>query len=191
MDGDGLRAAINATEQPPLPDDDATRRASVALVFRPGPDLLMIKRAEHPGDPWSGHMAFPGGGLEGSETWLDAAIRECREELDLRLEDARVLGRLRPVVGPRLRKSRPTIQVQPYVFWMPQVGPLTPNEEVAEVHWFALSRFLQNEGRATFPFRWRGQELKMPCHRLDGRTIWGMSLSMIDDLIDRVRSFSG
>ena len=43
---------------------EAERRAAVAVVGRSGPsgdELLFIHRAEHPLDPWSGHMAFPGG----------------------------------------------------------------------------------------------------------------------------------
>ena len=29
-----------------------------------GPSVLFIERARHPGDPWSGHMAFPGGRVD-------------------------------------------------------------------------------------------------------------------------------
>ena len=40
-------------------------RAAVALVLRPGDagelELLLIKRADYEGDPWSGHVALPGG----------------------------------------------------------------------------------------------------------------------------------
>ena len=44
-----------------------TRQAAVAIILREGangPDMLFIKRAEKTGDPWSGHMAFPGGHLD-------------------------------------------------------------------------------------------------------------------------------
>ena len=40
------------------------KRSAVALILqvRDGQlHILMIKRAEREGDPWSGHMAFPGG----------------------------------------------------------------------------------------------------------------------------------
>ncbi len=186
-----ISRALRGTTRPPLPDPGPVRRAAVALVFRdsPGrwPQLLMIKRADAPGDPWSGHMAFPGGRVEQDENDAQAAIRESEEELGLRLEGAHRLGTLRPVIGPRLRKDKPTVHVQPFVFWVQGSPPLRPNHEVAEVHWFGLHRFLQDEGRATFPFSWKGSQLKLPCHRLDGRVIWGMSLSMIDDLVDRIR----
>ena len=196
MSPDRIAAAIRHTSRPPVDDHGPTRKASVALVFRPAtvgplPDLLMIKRAEHAGDPWSGHMAFPGGRAEGEEDALQAAVRETSEELALDLGPARVLGPLRPVVGPRLRRDKPSIYVDATVFWLEQIPRMTPNREVAEVHWFGLNRFMSDEGRATFPFTWRGNQVKMPCHRLDGRTIWGMSLSMIDDLVDRIRVLQG
>ena len=55
------------------------KRAAVAAVVRDrdeGAELLLIHRAEHPHDPWSGHMAFPGGRMDpGDDSELEAAIR--------------------------------------------------------------------------------------------------------------------
>jgi hypothetical protein len=40
-------------------------RAAVAIIVREAndaqPEILLIRRAERSSDPWSGHMAFPGG----------------------------------------------------------------------------------------------------------------------------------
>jgi len=179
-----------------LPDDPPKRvpgpppkkRAAVALVLRPGagpwPELLMIKRSEHPDDPWSGHMAFPGGREEASDpNLLATAIRETREELDLDLGPATRLGCVDPVYSPSVAKLR----VDAWVFALDDVPPLRPNQEVQSTHWFALDRFLRHEGRATFPFTWKGNKIAMPCARLDDCFIWGMSLRMIDDLLDRLR----
>src|SRR4029077_2882857 len=64
-----LRAALAARPGVRIDADDVRRLAAIALVLRPGvgvgmegdPELLMIKRAEAEGDPWSGHIACPGG----------------------------------------------------------------------------------------------------------------------------------
>ncbi|HXD48267.1 MAG TPA: NUDIX domain-containing protein, partial [Gemmatimonadaceae bacterium] len=68
-----------ANVQPP------TRRAAIALVLRASaaserhvePELLMIKRAETELDPWSGHIACPGGRMEPTDRDLEqTAVRE-------------------------------------------------------------------------------------------------------------------
>ena len=76
---------MNPADAPPA------RRAAVALVLRgpgdasgdgaEGPiELLFVKRAEWEGDPWSGHVAFPGGRHEPQdETLWDTAARETHE----------------------------------------------------------------------------------------------------------------
>ncbi|MGB5283894.1 MAG: NUDIX domain-containing protein, partial [Polyangiales bacterium] len=63
--------------------------AAVAMLLREGasgPEVFFIRRAEHPRDPWSGHMAFPGGRRDaGDATLLDTAMRETREEVGVDL----------------------------------------------------------------------------------------------------------
>ena len=75
------------------------KRAAVATILREGlegPEVLLIRRAENPRDPWSGHMAFPGG-REAPEDrdLLATAVRETHEEVGLDLQrSAHLLGRL-------------------------------------------------------------------------------------------------
>ena len=49
-------------------------------------------------------------------------------------------------------------------------------------------RFLAREGRGTFPYEWNGGTWELPCVRLDGTLIWGMTLRMLDDLLERVET---
>ncbi|EQC30748.1 hypothetical protein SDRG_11508 [Saprolegnia diclina VS20] len=98
---------LQATLQALSPTHLASRkRASVAALFRhaPGPDprlqLLFIRRCVNPNDTWSGHIAFPGGRTQPSETDVESAIRETREEIGLDLDRGfRLVGQLhdRPV----------------------------------------------------------------------------------------------
>lgn len=118
--------------------------------------ILFMKRAESPRDPWSGHVAFPGGRVEAGESDLEAAIRECREEIGLDLSDPtcfRLLGRLDDRVIRR--RNRPTLSLRPFVFM--QICFLTPAlclqpTEVAAVRWVSVDRLLSPDHRKTGRF---------------------------------------
>ena len=73
-------------------------RAAVAVVLGPTPEglqLLFIERAQHPDDPWSGHIAFPGGRIEADDPSPRAAAeRETLEEVGLDLSNAEYWGRV-------------------------------------------------------------------------------------------------
>jgi 8-oxo-dGTP pyrophosphatase MutT (NUDIX family) len=127
------------------------RHAAVAILLRPAGDsaeILFIKRAERDGDPWSGHLAFPGGRAEESDaSLLDVAMREAFEEvgIDAR-QGGRVLGRL-PTLRP-LSVRIPSVTVTPFVALAPSgVVPRIQPEEVAETFWMSLAA-LRNGGRA-------------------------------------------
>src|SRR5688572_27389789 len=81
-------------------DDPALIWAAVAIIIAPDPDaILLIRRAERAGDPWSGHMALPGGRREpGDLDLLATAIRETSEEVGIRLGSEQLVGTLEDVV---------------------------------------------------------------------------------------------
>lgn len=159
------------------------RLAAVAAVFGPRDELLLIRRSERPGDPWSGHMAFPGGHREPSDPSLRAAAeREAREELGLDLSPAVFLGAL-GVLAPLTRKGPRAVTVAPFVYALDAWPDYVLSSEVAGVHHIAFSRFIEGEGRGTFPYSWQGHDVELPCVNLDGAFIWGLTLRMIDDLV--------
>ena len=65
-------------------------RAAVAMIFREvedEPEILLIRRADREGDPWSGHIAFPGGRVDPTDISTQAtAERETLEEIGLDLQ---------------------------------------------------------------------------------------------------------
>ena len=79
-----LARALRETPGKAVSDDEPTSWAAIALILRMGalrePELLMIKRAEAEQDPWSGHVACPGGRREpGDHAGLPGARLICPE----------------------------------------------------------------------------------------------------------------
>ena len=132
-------------------------RAAVALILREGGsglEALLIRRAEHPRDPWSGQMAFPGGRSEPGDADLAAtAVREVAEETGLDLAHAgRLLGALDEVRA--MARLRPMdLSIQPYVFALHAPAEAFARAEVSSVHWVAPERLLDPAMSGTFSRR--------------------------------------
>ncbi|MCB9781011.1 MAG: CoA pyrophosphatase [Alphaproteobacteria bacterium] len=171
-----------------VPEEAELRRAAVAAVLCPEGRLLFIKRSEREGDPWSGHMAFPGGRVDPTDASVQAAaVRETWEEVGLDLaRHGRLVGRLDDQRSPQ-RRGPMSLVISPFVYRLDAEPPaLAPNHEVADVHWFSLQRLASDEGRGTFEMDWRGQTWVMPRIDLDGVRVWGLTLRMVEDLLERV-----
>lgn len=184
-------AATLRRHQPTRRDDlPLERKAAIAAIFREhaeGPQLLFILRAEHPRDPWSGHMAFPGGRVDpGDADPFAAAIRETREETGLDLDSqARLLGRLSEV-RTHLRVRSAPLSVVPFAFALAQPSDLSINHEVQEAMWVPLSFLLDRGNRSIMLWTRDAAPLPMPCYRFDGRVIWGLTLRVVDELLELI-----
>jgi 8-oxo-dGTP pyrophosphatase MutT (NUDIX family) len=186
MDGDDRLRALLA--RPPRRIEPVGGLAAVSVVLVPGevgPEVVLIRRAEHPADPWSGHIAFPGGRVEPhDEDALDAAIRETEEEIGLQLPRHAALGGLDDLAAVG---GRPGLVIRPFVFhWPGRLPRVVPNREVASVHRLGLDRLLRGEGRGSMAWVHQGVPLTLPCVQFDGQRLWGLTLRMVDDLLDRI-----
>ena len=188
-----LREALSAYAsdlEDPDPDSTEILQAAVALVVRGHVDLevLLIKRARREGDPWSGHMALPGGRRDPDDTSLrQTAVRETREETGIDLDELGAhLGRLVEVRpdSPHL----PDISIAPHVFGAPAETPArVASAEVEAVHWVPLAalRNPSNRGEVEIPLP-EGSRI-FPCLRVSDDIVWGLTYRILDDFLRRAK----
>jgi 8-oxo-dGTP pyrophosphatase MutT (NUDIX family) len=163
---------------------DARRRAAVAMVLHEragdsgGAEVLFIERARHPTDPWSGHMAFPGGRVDPEDTGPQAAAeRETREEVGLDLAGAEALGRLDdlragiPLVAPLILSA--------FVYRVDERRELRPNYEVQSAFWVPVAALLDPARHVG----WRWGPARVPgilVGEPDRHVVWGLTYQLLD-----------
>ncbi|MGA2198959.1 MAG: CoA pyrophosphatase [Nitrososphaerales archaeon] len=158
--------------------------AAVAVVIRrgaSGEEVLLIRRAERKGDPWSGHVAFPGGRVEAEDpSFRDAAAREAREEVGADLAaGARFLG----YMGP-FRTRRRGIRVVPAVFLLAGPVEVKPNSEVSSHAWVALQDLLGRRNRSTYSPVRGDDERRVPSFNIRGLQVWGLTERILSSLVE-------
>lgn len=188
---EGLRAALRekSRSSPSVAesgDPPGRMPASVAVVLRGkfDPELLLIRRAEAPGDPWSGHMALPGGRRDPSDADLLAtAVRETLEETGVNLrKEGELLGTLEPVL-PATRHLPPLV-IHPFVFALPGAVCARPaSPEVAETFWVSLSRLGCPSSAGTVEIPLGGGLRSFPCIRVGDHAVWGLTYRIVLELI--------
>jgi 8-oxo-dGTP pyrophosphatase MutT (NUDIX family) len=164
-------------------DDPSLIWAAVAIVLAPDPDaVLLIRRAERTGDPWSGHIALPGGRRETEDAdLLTTAIRETQEEVGIRLGPDDLIGSLDDVV-PRT-PVLPPIAVRPYVLALSARPTLTLNAEVASAQWVTIDHFLRADTHHPVRLEIGGQSRQVQAYQLEDGIVWGMTERILTNLI--------
>jgi 8-oxo-dGTP pyrophosphatase MutT (NUDIX family) len=144
-----------------------------------GPSVLFIERAKRQGDPWSGHMAFPGGRMDRDDADARAAAeRETREEVGLVLAGAEPIGRLDDRQGNPA--TNPSLLISAFVYALPAAPELILNREVEQAFWFPV-RALLEPGRhvpytARTPVAYPGILVGEP----DRHIVWGLTYSFLE-----------
>jgi 8-oxo-dGTP pyrophosphatase MutT (NUDIX family) len=182
-----LRSGLASHSAASAEKTEGIRRAAVALIIRAGedgaPELLFIKRAEYPADPWSGQVAFPGGREEGADpTLADTAVRETREETGIDLgRDGTVIGTLDDL-RPQTVKL-PAVIVRPYVVLLNRIEPLVLSDEVALAFWIPLEAFKDAPSWRDTAVLARGVQLNRRAFHHQGQIIWGMTERILAQLL--------
>jgi 8-oxo-dGTP pyrophosphatase MutT (NUDIX family) len=160
----------------PSPDESA--HAAVAILVRPTPDDLeffLVKRAEVPGDPWSGDMAFPGGKkTPGDRSLLDTVAREVREETGIDLKGSSAAGFMKPIFS----SVRTTMCVQPIIYRLDEVPDVRLNDELTRYLWVPLTALRDSRSQATV----KGWE--EPVFKVGGEVVWGLTYTMLEKILE-------
>ncbi|MDD9944210.1 MAG: CoA pyrophosphatase [Myxococcales bacterium] len=188
---DMLRAALRDRVGGAARKSAGARDAAVAAVLRSAGDdaeVLLIRRAERHGDPWSGHIAFPGGKVEpGDQHLRRTAVRETYEEVGLDLAHHEYLGFLDDV-SATARGALTGMVVSPHVFTLSGPVGFMPNaDEVAEVFWVSLNAMRRGELDAHKRLQRDGQELVFPAFEVGPHLVWGLTHRMLRELIALAR----
>ena len=185
-----LRSSLAARRAVEAEDEAGVRRAAVALIFRAGedgsPELLFIKRAEYPGDPWSGQIAFPGGREESGDSSLqETAMRETREETGVDLaHEGMVIGVLDDLRPRRVRL--PAVVVRPYVAVVQRDEALELSSEVALAFWIPFGQLAEKESWREDTVSARGVQINARVFRHDDHVIWGMTERILAQLLELI-----
>lgn len=180
FDLESLRSRLR--KEIPIPEfNEGPPVAAVAIIINPndrGGSILLIRRTERRGDPWSGQMAFPGGHKTSNDRdFLETAVREAQEEVGIELREHELLGQL-PLVYARTRR----VQVVPYVFQLKSDVMVRPNDEVAEIFWAPLSALEKIEVSKTIVKVEEGK-LNVDAYIYNGNVIWGLTFRIINILL--------
>jgi 8-oxo-dGTP pyrophosphatase MutT (NUDIX family) len=161
---------------------NSERRFAVLVLvddFDGAPRVLFTLRPQREGDPYSGHVCFPGGGLEPSDASLAAcALRETEEEIGIPSTQIEILT---------CGLDTPTRDGQPVTPFLARLAcplELRPNPaEVAEVLWLPGHR-IAPELFARQSIRIGDRVIESPAFSLAGRQVWGLTARILASLYE-------
>jgi len=165
----------------PVAAQTATAAVAIIKCLEPKESFLILRRAAHPLDPWSGHFSFPGGRKEKNDNNLLATcIRETREEVGILLCAETMQIKL-PVMPAGSNAQKP-IWVQPFVFALQNRPSIILNpEEIQSAYWLASEDFQDAK-------RHREVELQpgrlFTAFPLEDYYLWGFTYKLLHSILN-------
>lgn len=173
-----LAQALNSRPAARIRRAPDAAEAAVAMLLRPRThvELLLIKRARHDADPWSGHIALPGGRREPEDSDLQGtAFRETAEETNIAVARiGRLLGSLDEVQPST--PALPPIVIAPFVVGVPANTSASPcPSEVDDAMWVPLPALRSPEAASRISIRTISGPESFPALEYRGFVIWGLT----------------
>ncbi len=152
-----------------------------------------------------GEISFPGGELEGSETYQEAAIRETMEELNIARDKIEVLGELNYLVsyagitihcfvgkikGLDFNDIRPNHDEVDHIFTVPLDFLLAnePDQYYLDLETVINKEFPYNLIPNGKDYNWRVGRHSVMFYFFKNYIIWGFTARMTKELINKIRT---
>lgn len=138
--------------------------------------FLILRRAPHPNDPWSGHFSFPGGRKDpGDENLLVTCMRETREETGIILDPEQLQRTMR--VEPAGRNFLHPLFVQPFIFQLESTPKLKLQQsEISSAVWLSKEKFKDLSSHRTVEML---PGKTFPTYPVDDYYIWGFTYRLL------------
>ena len=169
--------------------DTAVLRASVCVLVAGDdrtPVICLVRRARWADDPWSEHIALPGGSRTGNETPAETVRREVREEVGLSIADTEELTAL-PQLRIRLAGRERTLLLDSFVYR--RIGPVPSLQCSPELHsafWVPISALWNPANLDCLALGDQSDTLVYPAVRLPQGIVFGITLRVFMLLSDRI-----
>jgi 8-oxo-dGTP pyrophosphatase MutT (NUDIX family) len=154
----------------------------IPLVWWQAEWHLVFTRRTNVVEHHKGQVSFPGGGCDpGESTPEQTALREASEEIGLKPQDVRLLGRLNQVLTITHYQVTPVVGVMP---WPYELHPETAEvERVFTIPLLWLSRRENWEKQPVTPDGIQRQFLVTSYRSYDGEVLWGATAGMTHNFL--------
>ena len=127
----------------------------------------------------SGEVSFPGGMWEEIDSsLLETALRESNEEIGLKAENVKNLGRMNYLL------SRHKIEVNPYVGFLKHRQDFVGNFEIAEIFMVPVKFLIDTNNVIYKEFKRNDLRISMPSWVYNGMRIWGLTAMIAADFLN-------
>ncbi len=150
-------------------------QSAVGLITR-NDLIVLVKREQRTGDPWSGDIAFPGGHVKAGESPLQGVLREILEEVNLKLSPESIVLAMKPAFSMKM----PDMPVYPFVLKADSFEGISPGPEISQVRVVSLSERRDSQNPVN----------GMPAYDFQGWIVWGLTYRILRDYIS-LRENSG
>jgi 8-oxo-dGTP pyrophosphatase MutT (NUDIX family) len=182
-----LRRRFEARSALTVPRRPADREAAVTLLIRPRDCLqvLLIRRAELHGDPWSGHVALPGGRRAPGDADLFAtACRETEEEVGVPVPRVGTFVGSLDEVAPAT-PLLPPITIAPFVHAVPPGTRVRPDpREVQAALWVPVDALREASAASEIEIALPPGPRTFPCLVHADFVIWGLTYRILQQFLE-------